>query len=359
MLTLSQVILVLMGALPAQFLYSFLLLQVLDVPNKRLYWALNTALILLCFGLRFMGLGTLQFVVALVLCLVVPVVLSRGNLAARVAIAVATNLLLAVAEIAAALVWWAITGLDFNSYENNLAHIGVFGFVSVVHMGVLTALVYAERAVVRRLSARRAAGAGDAGRVEAAAAGGAAGAVGAAGAAGAPAPAPAPTPVTAPATDPGLAPPAPATANDGFFASHSLGSTPQWLLVAFPAMQVMLMFFCMAIMYDQATGDLRFQMGLLALIMLCLLVDIVLYVVLDNSERARATERANEEQEQRLNAYLVQLREGVGPIYGVARLRHDARNQVQAALQLQQRGQAQEARALLDGYIQEVESLEI
>lgn len=320
MLSLSQVLIVLMGALPAQFLYSFLLLQVLDVPKKRLYWALNTLLILACFALRFAGLITLQFALALVLCLVVPVALSRGSLAARVAIAVATNLLLAVAEIAAALVWWAITGLDFNSYENNLAHIGVFGFVSVVHMGVLTALVYAERVVVRRLGARRAAGVAN------------------------------PANPANPASQANLAYPA---------NPENPSSASQWLLVAFPAMQVVLMFFCMAILYDQATGDLHFQLGLLALILLCLLVDAVLYVVLDNSERARAIERANEAQEQRLNAYLEQLRAGMGPIYGVARLRHDARNQVQAALQLQQRGQVQEARALLDGYIQEVESLEI
>ncbi|WP_165052848.1 MULTISPECIES: hypothetical protein [unclassified Adlercreutzia] len=112
--------------------------------------------------------------------------------------------------------------------------------------------------------------------------------------------------------------------------------------------QVLLLSLCIYAMQFLGGEKLFLSMGSLTLSLACVVVDVYLMVVIDRFERQRRAEGRVRMLEEQLSAYLEQYQHVAKSIEGVARLRHDVRNQLQVVNDLIVRGDLVRAREIVE-----------
>lgn len=114
------------------------------------------------------------------------------------------------------------------------------------------------------------------------------------------------------------------------------------------ATQTVLLSLCIYAMQFLGGEKLFLSIGSLVLSLACVAIDVYLMTVIDRFERRRRAEERVRMLEAQLDAYLDQYRHVVSSIEGVARLRHDVRNQLQVVNDLIARGEHARAREIVE-----------
>ncbi len=112
--------------------------------------------------------------------------------------------------------------------------------------------------------------------------------------------------------------------------------------------QTLLLSLCIYAMQFLGGEKLFLSMGSMTLSLACVVVDVYLMVVVDRFERRRRAEGRVRMLEEQLSAYLERYQHVVKSIEGVARLRHDVRNQLQVVNDLIVRGDLVRAREIAE-----------
>lgn len=289
---LSHIFIDFFGAGLAQLLFTYLLTTVLDIPNKKLFWALELPLLLIAIPLRsFYGYG-LRAVLSAMCAMVVPFVLSRGKWTVRLVIVFLSSVVLTLAELPAVFLWMLLTGQDSVSYEILAGNLPAFGIMSLAHWAILIAFMAVERKLIQRYTKQQA---------------------------------------------------------------EALSTQVQLLLVCFPLVQMTLLFFDMFLLvnFDIVTAPTFICMTLLTVF--CLVADLFFFNVIYAYAEKEAVSRKVQAMESQLEAYIRQLQPSIAAVKNVARLRHDARNQVQTAVQLSKQGKRTQAIEHLDRFLEDMD----
>lgn len=116
------------------------------------------------------------------------------------------------------------------------------------------------------------------------------------------------------------------------------------LLVAFSLIQMLSMNLAILLPLELGNASGEFYAGCLALSLLCLAVDVALFIALDRFANKRKEDQRADMLEDRLDRYLEQCHSVVDAIERTLQLRHDVRNQAQVAYALANQGRCAEAR---------------
>ena len=104
-------------SVPAQLITLYLEMRILEIRNARVFWIVELVLTIGLFPFRMAIPSMLRIFIAVVTVIVLPVVFSRGGLLLRVLVAFATLVLQTMSELPTGLIWTALTGSAYTNEE--------------------------------------------------------------------------------------------------------------------------------------------------------------------------------------------------------------------------------------------------
>lgn len=136
----SDALLDIVGVLPVQLVFAYVLAKMLDIRKPSLYWVLELTcvLILCCFR---SGMGVEFRLAASVPLALIPVFLSEGSLARRVLVVTLAHLVLFFAELPGGALWISMTGKPIADYDAVRAHLPAFFVTHAAHLILLIPLL--------------------------------------------------------------------------------------------------------------------------------------------------------------------------------------------------------------------------
>lgn len=104
-------------SIPSQLITLYLEMRILDIRHARAFWAIELVLSFGLFPFRMTIPSTLRILIAVFTIIVLPVVFSRGGLLLRVLVAFATLILQSAGELPTGIIWTALTGAAYTNEE--------------------------------------------------------------------------------------------------------------------------------------------------------------------------------------------------------------------------------------------------
>lgn len=273
----------LFSAIPMHAASVFLLARLLDLRFKRTFWACECFIVFVLPFFRSFIPVLLRTPLSLLELFFLPLLASRGRLSCRVVICLAGSLFALVSEVPSGAVWILVTGLPYTN-EALLENLPVS--IAVGQISPLTAMVvYALfRPVAAKLMRE----------------GGASG----------------------------------------------FSDAPFILAAVMPLASLLLMATILRYVLVEAGGNVYF-VGMVGVEVVWVAAFLLLYVSIDQYLSRRSTDLRAEVLERGVEEQLDAYAHEVGRIEGVARVRHDLRNQAQTALLAADAGEAGRARGLV------------
>lgn len=144
-----------LGVLPVEVVVTYAYTKMLRFRSDRVFWTVRMSLIvLLCYFRSAMDPGV-RMAVGAAITIFLPLLLSQDKLSSRVFVIVLVNVVLAIAEIAGAALWLALSGTPLVDQDTFAFSSGVADYwtVRLVHLLLAIMLLSGLYAVLRRFSA--------------------------------------------------------------------------------------------------------------------------------------------------------------------------------------------------------------
>ena len=285
-------------ALPIQILYDGLLAYIIPPKSKRVYWAtvISVAAMLILF--RPLYPAEIRGMLGIFQSIVLPICLMTGSLPKRVIVCSLAMVLMAAGELTGAVIWVSSTGLEMMDDQLALAYAPLTLFMGLVGYGlVMTPAMVGMGKIVRRFFP---------------------------------------------------------DAKRGQRERHASGTaSPAWMrrLALFPLMQVPLIFILLGVCFSVMRGDPAFVIASAAMLLLCAVVDALLFLQMRRSAESQRAEMEAALHEERLAGYLRELTAVQELLGDTARLRHDLRNHQAVVATLCERGDRGAALDYLEGAV--------
>lgn len=277
-------IIYLMGPMPVEVVITYAYSKLLDMRSVPAFFAIRLGFCLLLVFTREALPPSLRMGTAIALYMLIPLFCSKGAFARRAMVALLAGVLISIAEIAGALPWVMLTGSTVANLQLAQQFAGEFWFMHLFHILVVTTLFFALYALLGRVAKSE------------------------------------------------------SECDDG---------RGILLFSAFPLTQLLLLSAGLAMNQYLLVQSVPFFWVLFALCFVCLVMDFLLFAMLDNyNKRQLAAQRAQLLQEQ-FDRSLAQYSAVAQGVMEVSKARHDLRNHLQVVRTLSEKGAFDKASAYL------------
>lgn len=286
----------LLSGFPIGLVYLWFVQAICPPKTNRLYWGVNVGFLLFVALLKPLFSVAERVIFGTISMIVLVVLTTRGPLVRRCIVCFLALLLQFVGEMVAATLWVSFTGL--NTMSNTLALENPASYLCAMVTGqfvVFPLLMMGLKRVCNRLFPDKSISAGSEGE-------------------------------------------------------GAQGAAPLWMrrFALFPLVQLLILYLIMGITLDVTRSPFAFVATTLAILLLCVGVDLVLLVQLNRAMQKREADLEAALLEERVAAYLQEMTETQNLLADTAKLRHDLRNHLSVIQLLAERGDYQEARAYLE-----------